>query len=85
MGYCRTSLNDRVPDINAICKPDGVRKKMEHFDFYEETKARTVDEFIIREATKLYSELGSDDYETKIRILALLKNVESYGERKGWY
>lgn len=40
------------------------------------TKQSDSDEFIISEAIQIYAQLGEKDYELKLRILELLKDVE---------
>lgn len=80
----RSPLKDQVPDLDAIFNPDEKEKRAEYFDLLETIKSKIVDESIIHETVKLYSELDSDDYQSQIFMLILLKNmVKCYDKKYG--
>ena len=80
----RSPLKDQVPDLDAIFNPDEKEKRAEYLDLLETIKSKIVDESIIHETAKLYSELDSDDYQSQIFMLILLKNmVKCYDKKYG--
>nr|WP_142412647.1 hypothetical protein [Clostridium sp. Marseille-P7770] len=46
------------------------------FNYYRDTRYALSDEFVIREALKMYCALPPDKFELKIRLLELLKDTE---------